>query len=165
MCLQDKVSDPVSVEVDHMRQPLSGPAKDVAVLISRVLVGVVLFAHGYEKIFTWGFAGASARFARIGVPLPPVSVGYASVVELIGGPLLIAGAATTIVSALAVLDMLGACLTTGAYTTVFVENHGFELEATIGAVALLLLFTGAGRFSIDHLLLSRRRAVLAPDSA
>jgi putative oxidoreductase len=123
-------------------RPLSGPVRDVALLVARVLLGVVLVAHGAQKLFSYGFDA------------------YASVVELVGGGLLILGAATTIVSALVVLDMLGASLTTGSFTSIFVASHGFELEGMILVGALLLLVTGAGRFSIDHLLLSRRGAAV-----
>jgi putative oxidoreductase len=141
-----------------MLRPLSGPVRDVALLVARVLLGVVLIAHGAQKLFS--FDGTTGAFAKMGVPLPQVSAAYASVVELVGGGLLVLGAATTIVSALVVLDMLGASLTTGSFTSVLVATHGFELEGMILVGALLLLVTGAGRFSIDHLLLSRRGAAV-----
>ena len=141
-----------------MLRPLSGTPRDVALLVARVLLGVVLFAHGFQKVFIYGFGGVTASFAKIGVPLPPVSAAYASIVELVGGGLLILGAATTIVSALVVLDMIGACITTGSYAAVFVDSNGWELEGAILVGALLLLVTGAGKYSIDHLLLNRRRA-------
>jgi putative oxidoreductase len=141
-----------------MLRPLSGTPRDVALLVGRVLLGVVLFAHGFQKVFIYGFAGATDAFTKMGVPVPPASVAYASAVELVGGGLLILGAFTTIVSALVVLDMLGAALTTGHYAAILVQSRGFELEGAILVGALLLLVTGAGRYSIDHLLLSRRRA-------
>jgi putative oxidoreductase len=145
-----------------MLPPLSGPARDVALLIARVLLGVVLFAHGFQKVFIYGLSGTTAAFTKIGVPVAPASAAYASIVELVSGGLLILGAATTVVSALVVLDMIGASLTTHSFLHgVFVQQHGFELEALICGGALLLLVTGAGRHSIDHLLLSRWRATVA----
>jgi len=141
-----------------MLRPLSGTPRDVALLVGRVLLGVVLFAHGFQKVFIYGFAGTTGAFTKMGVPVPSASVAYASAVELVGGGLLILGAFTTIVSVLVVLDMLGAAFTTGHYAAIFVQSQGFELEGTILVGALLLLVAGAGRYSIDHLLLSRRRA-------
>ena len=144
-----------------MLNPLSGTARDAALLVGRVLLGVVLFAHGFQKVFQYGLGGVTASFAKIGVPLPAVSAGYASIVELVGGALLIAGVATTVVSVLVVLDMLGACVTTGSFLKgVFLTGttHGWELEGSILVGALLLLAVGAGRFSVDHVLLGRRRA-------
>src|SRR5579884_2850227 len=140
-----------------MLRPLTGPARDALTLVARVLLGVVLVAHGAQKVFTYGLPGVTASFAKMGVPLAPVSAAYASIVELVGGALLILGAGTTVVAVLVALDMLGASLTTGSFTHgVFVGQHGFELEATILVGALLLLVTGAGRFSVDRLLLARR---------
>jgi putative oxidoreductase len=144
-----------------MLRPLSGPTRDIALLVARILLGVVLIAHGAQKLFSYGFDGTSAAFGKMGVPLPQVSAAYASVVELVGGGLLVLGAATTIVSVLVVLDMLGASLTTGSYASVFVETHGFELEASLLVGALLLLVAGAGRFSVDHLLLARRGSAVS----
>jgi uncharacterized membrane protein YphA (DoxX/SURF4 family) len=54
--------------------------------------------------------------------------------------------------------VLGASLTTGSYAAVLVSQHGFELEGVIFTGALLLMVTGAGRFSIDHIASSRRGA-------
>ena len=141
-----------------MLRPLTGSARDSVLAVGRILLGIVLLAHGAQKLFSYGFAGTTAAFGKMGVPLPAVSAAYASVVELVGGGLLILGAATTIASTLVVLDMIGASITTGSYASVFVETHGFELEASICAVALLLLVTGAGRYSVDHLLLAKREA-------
>jgi putative oxidoreductase len=144
-----------------MLAPLPGPARDIALLVARVLLGVVLFAHGFQKVFISGLDRTTTAFTRIGVPVPPASAAYASIVELVGGGLLILGIATTIVSALVVLEMIGASLTTHSFINgVFVQQHGFELEASICGGALLLLITGAGRYSIDHLLLRRRRAAV-----
>jgi len=139
-----------------MFRPLTGPARDVVLLVARVLLGVVFFAHGFQKVFVYGFDGVTANFTKMGVPLAPVSAAYASVVELLGGALLILGVGTTVVAVLVALDMVGASLTTGSYAAILVSQHGFELEGVILTGALLLMVTGAGRFSIDHILASRR---------
>jgi putative oxidoreductase len=113
-------------------------------------------------VFIYGLGGTTTAFTKIGVPIPPASAAYAAIVELVDGGLLIPGAATTIVSALVVLDMIGVSLTTHSFLNgVFVQHHGFELEASICVGALLLLVAGAGRYSTDHLLLRRRRAAVA----
>ena len=70
-----------------MLPPLSGPARDVALLIARVLLGVVLFAHGFHKVFTYGLSSTTAAFTKIGVPVAPAAAAYASIVELVGGGL------------------------------------------------------------------------------
>jgi len=134
---------------------LPDPYRDVAILVGRVLLGVVLIAHGASKVFVLGLSAVTANFTKMGVWAAPVSAGYASVVELVGGALLILGAATTVVSVLVVPDMLGAAMFTGRFFAVIHESNGWELEGMISTVAVLLLAVGAGRLSVDHLLLRR----------
>jgi len=137
-------------------RPLTGPTRDAALAVGRILLGVVLVAHGWQKVFGYGFAGTTQAMVKMGVPLPPVSAAYASFVELLGGALLIVGALTTVVSVLVVLDMIGAAIFSGALHTVFAQNGGWELVGLIGVGALLLAAAGAGRFSVDHALAARR---------
>ena len=133
-------------------------ARDALLLVGRVLLGIVLIAHGWQKFAQYGIAGTAAGFAKMGVPLPAVSAVYAAVVELVGGLALVAGAGTVVVGLLVVLDMLGAFVFVHVGNGVFVQSNGFELVWVIAAAALLLVAVGAGRFSVDHVLLSRRRA-------
>ncbi|HEX4250003.1 MAG TPA: DoxX family protein [Pseudonocardia sp.] len=137
-------------------RPLTGPARDAALAVGRILLGVVLMAHGYQKVFTYGLAGTTKAMTKMSVPLPPVSAAYASYVELLGGALLILGALTTVVSVLVVLDMIGAAVFSGSLHTVFAQDGGWELVGMIGVGALLLAAVGAGRFSVDHALAARR---------
>jgi putative oxidoreductase len=132
-------------------------ARDVLLLVGRVLLGV-LIAHGWQKFAQYGLGGTAAAFTKMGVPLPPVSAGYAAVVETVGGLALLVGAATVVAGVLVVLDMLGAFVFVHAGNGVFVQGNGFELVWVIAAAALLLVAVGAGRFSVDHVLAGRRRA-------
>jgi putative oxidoreductase len=130
-------------------------------LVARVIVGVVLIAHGWQKFFTYGIGGTIQGFEGMGVPVSAVSAVYAAVVELVGGALLVAGAATALVGVLVVLDMLGAALLVHIGNGVFVSEGGWELVGVIGAAALALAAVGAGRYSVDHALGGRRSALRA----
>jgi putative oxidoreductase len=48
-------------------------ARDLAMLIARIGVGVVFIAHGWQKLAINGVAGTAGFFRHIGVPLPAVS--------------------------------------------------------------------------------------------
>jgi putative oxidoreductase len=133
-------------------------ARDALLLVARILLGVVLIAHGWQKFAQYGIGGTAASFGQMGVPLPAVAAVFAAVVELAGGIALLVGAATVIAAALVVLDMLGAFLLVHVGNGVFVTDGGFELVWAIAATALVLMAVGAGRFSIDHAFLGRRRA-------
>jgi putative oxidoreductase len=121
--------------------------KDLAVLVARVAIGVVLVAHGAQKFFTFGIPGTVDSFAGMGIPVPQATALFAAVVELVGGVALILGAATTVAGILVVLNMLGALVLVHLGNGVFVDQGGFEL----GAGALLLAATGPGAWSVDHL--------------
>jgi putative oxidoreductase len=130
-------------------------ARDGALLVARLLLGVVLVAHGWQKVVTNGLGATAEGFGRMGVPLAPVSAAYAGVVELVGGALLLFGAATAVVGVLVVLDMLGAALIVHVGNGVMVGDGGWELVGVIGAAALVLAAVGAGRYSVDHALATR----------
>ena len=44
--------------------------RDLLALAARLLLGVVLLAHGYQKLVGQGLGATSASFARLGVPMP-----------------------------------------------------------------------------------------------
>jgi putative oxidoreductase len=132
--------------------------RDALMLAARIVLGVVLIAHGWQKFAQYGIGGTAASFAKTGVPLPAVSAVFAAVVELVGGIALLAGAATVVAALLVVLDMLGAFVLVHIGNGVFVADGGFELVGVIAAAALLLAAAGPGRFSVDHALAGRRRA-------
>ena len=127
-----------------------------ALLVARIALGVVFVAHGAQKLFTFGLAGTADAFAGMGVPAPQASALFAAVVELVGGAALVLGAGVPVAALLLVVDMLGALVLVHAPHGVFVENGGVELVAALGAGALVLAVTGAGRYSLDHLVGARR---------
>ncbi|MGI5267886.1 DoxX family protein [Nonomuraea sp. CA-218870] len=135
---------------------------DVAALIARVVIGVVFVAHGLQK-WTQGLAATGAGFAEIGVPLPQAAAAYATMVEMIGGVLLILGLGVRIVALLLLVDMVGAVLFAHAQNGLFVQDGGWEFAATLGAACLLLLATGGGRAGLDGVINAsfRRRRTAA----
>jgi putative oxidoreductase len=132
--------------------------RDGALLVARLLLGVVLIAHGWQKVVTNGLGATTEAFTGMGVPVAPVSAAYAGIVELVGGALLLVGAATAVVGVLVVLDMLGAALLVHVGNGVMASDGGWELVGMIGATALVLAAVGAGRYSVDHALGARRTA-------
>lgn len=139
-----------------MIRTLPPSVRDAALLVARLLLGVVLVAHGWQKVVGNGLGATAEGFGKMGVPLAPVSAAYAGIVELVGGVLILVGAATAVVGVLVVLDMLGAALIVHVGNGVMVTDGGWELVGVIGAAALVLAAVGAGRYSVDHALASRR---------
>ncbi|HUP17136.1 MAG TPA: DoxX family protein [Acidimicrobiia bacterium] len=89
----------------------------------------------------------------------PAAVRKKDVLEFLGGIALILGLATRYVAALFVIEM--------AFTTMLVKvdvgliapegGPGAELDILILAIALSLVLTGAGRWSVDAFVAGRRR--------
>ncbi|SDI32603.1 putative oxidoreductase [Sinosporangium album] len=128
---------------------------DVAALIARVAIGVIMVAHGWQKV-SKGYGAVSQMFQASGIPLPGFSAGFAMIVEVVAGVLLILGLFTPLAGLLLFVVMLGAFLFVHGRHGIFVSEQGFELVATLGVGALLLAAAGGGRFSLDHLIFGRR---------
>ena len=124
--------------------------QDIALLLGRIALGIVLIAHGWQKLFTFGLSGVAASFDQMDVPLATASATFAAVVELVGGILLIAGLLVPLVGLLVAVDMAGALLFVHARNGVFVDAGGFELVMVIGALGVLYAGLGAGAYSVDR---------------
>lgn len=127
--------------------------KDVGLLLGRIAVGVVFIAHGAQKFFEYGIAGVTASFTGMGVPMPGVSALFAASVELVGGTLLLLGAALPVAAALLVIDMLGAIVLVDLKLGLI---GGFELPLLLLAGALTFGLNG-GKYTVDNLVFKSRK--------
>ena len=64
------------------------------IALLRIVVGVVFFMHGLQKLFQMGVPGVSGFFASLGIPAPEVAAVVVSLVETVGGLALILGVLT-----------------------------------------------------------------------
>ena len=122
-------------------------------MLLRLVLGVALVYHGYGKVVpAHGFRvhplsalETYAHFiARLGIP---VWLGYVSALsEFVGGGLLVVGLLTRFAAFLAAGNMLVAlCAVT--------LHHGYEASQyplALLAMAVMLLFTGAGVAALDR---------------
>jgi putative oxidoreductase len=138
----------------HLVQPPAA-VRDVALLILRVVRGVIFLAHGWRKLIEFGLAGTAQSFGQVGIPLPGLAAAFAAAVETVGGIALIVGAFTTVLSLLLMVDMRGAAVLVHLSHGVFVTDNGWELVGALGAGALVLAVTGAGCYSVDRLVQGR----------
>ena len=104
-----------------MKRPLPTPVGDVALLATRVLLGVIMLAHGYQKLVVDGIGRTTSGFESMSIPLAIVSASFVTVVELVGGTLLILGLLTTVVAGLMGVVMAGAAAFVHARHGVFVS--------------------------------------------
>ena len=125
---------------------------DLALLVSRVALGVILLAHGWQKLNDYTVAGTLASFDQMGVPAPTAAATFATVVEIAGGAALILGLLTPVVALLNTVNLLGALVLVHAGNGIFVENGGYELVLALAAGLVVIAMLGAGKLSVDGLL-------------
>jgi putative oxidoreductase len=140
-----------------MNRPLPEPFRDIVLLVARVLLGVVMFAHGYQKMVINGIGRTTEGFESLSIPLAIMSASFVTMVEFAGSALLIVGALTPFVSACNLVIMGGAALFVHAKNGIFVADGGWELVGVIGAGFLMLAAVGPGKYSVDHLINNRQR--------
>lgn len=138
--------------------PVPHTVRDIGLLVTRVLLGVILIAHGWEKIVTDGVGVTGESFESMGVPAAQAAAVFSGSVELVGGILLVIGLLTPIVAALVVVVMFGAFLFVHAGSGVFATDGGWELVAVIALAVVVFALVGPGRYSVDSLIAGRRLA-------
>lgn len=131
-------------------------------LVVRVVLGVVFFAHGAQKVFGW-FGGAGLRgtigYFQKQLGIPPAATVMAAFVECFGGLLVIAGFLTRPVAVALIVVMLVAVVKVHWANGFFLnfaltpgKGHGYEFNFILIGMALSLVIAGAGALSIDGLI-------------
>ena len=119
--------------------------------VLRVVVGIVFFAHGWQKVFGMGIHNVAGFFGHAGIPLPLVSAGIVMTVEFLGGALLILGVATRLAAGLNAIDMLVAILAVHLKNGFFAQSMGVELPLILMAACICLMIAGPGAASVEWL--------------
>lgn len=128
---------------------------DIGLTILRVATGAIFVAHGAQKLFVYGFAGATGAFQGMGIPFPGIAGPLTGLVEFFGGLALVLGLLTRLAGFGLGVVMLGAIAFVHISAGFFAPT-GFEFPLALLGAAATLAFTGAGRFSLDALIASRR---------
>ena len=116
----------------------------------RLVLGAVMVAHGYPKVFHGGFGhNTAAMVAAMGMP---AFLGYVvTYLEFVGGMMMILGVFTRVIGFLFAGEMLVAILKIHLSKGIGTQG-GMDLPLVCMATAFALLFFGAGLLSVDHLI-------------
>lgn len=128
--------------------------RDFALLLLRLVLGVVFVVRGYQHWFGQGMAATAREFATHGVPQPQLTAYVVGTVELIGGTFLAIGLLTTIVASVLALLVLGAGYFVHLGNGFFAEAGGVEYPLVLAAALFILVVFGTGRASLDGVLTS-----------
>lgn len=127
-----------------------------ATLAVRVPVGIIFAAHGAQKLFGWfggyGLAGTGQFMESIGLSPGTVMAALAGGAEFFGGLALLIGLAVRPASVVLAFTMLIAIFSAHFSKGLFLANGGYEYALALLAVTVGLVFSGAGRVSVDAVL-------------
>lgn len=128
----------------------------LGLLLVRVVIGVIMAAHGAQKLLGWfggyGLRGTGQFFEQIGFQPGPAFAAAASISEILSGLLVALGFLGPIGPALMISVMIVAAMTVHWEHGLFASNNGIELPLLYGITAFGLALTGFGQYSLDNLL-------------
>jgi len=146
-----------------MIRKLTATDNDTAITIVRLVLGVVFFAHGAQKMLGWfggyGFSGTMGFFTGV-MHIPALFAFLAIAAEFFGGLGLIFGCLTRIAAAGIFVNMLVAIAMVHHQFGFFMnwtgtqKGEGYEYHLLTLAITAFLMIRGAGAASIDRILAS-----------
>ncbi len=126
-------------------------AETGALLLIRVIVGIIMIAHGYNH---WrgggGIQGTAGWFTGLGLRHGVLQAWMSVVTEIGAGALLILGLLTPLACAATISIMLVAGLLAHRKNGFFVFKEGYEYVLLIATVCLALALLGPGDLSLDE---------------
>ena len=138
---------------------------DPVLTIVRLVLGVVFFAHGAQKMLGWfggyGFSGTMGFFEHSGIPA--VFAFLAIAAEFFGGIGLLLGLLSRVAAFGITCNMLVAIATLHHRFGLFMnwtgqqKGEGFEYHLLVLAITFLIMVRGAGALSLDRLLVRHAR--------
>src|SRR5882757_5889529 len=132
-----------------------------ATTILMLILGVVFFAHGAQKMLGWfgglGFSGTMGFFTgTLHIPAPFAFLAIAA--EFFGGVGLVLGFLTRVAALGIAVTMLVAVITVNSAVGFFMNwfgtqrGEGYEYALLVLAMTTFLMSRGAGAFSVDRAL-------------
>lgn len=123
------------------------------------MLGILLFPHGAQKMLGWfggyGFSGTMNFFTGT-VGLPWIIGFLVILIEFVGSLFLIAGIAVRITALAVIADMVGIIFSSHIQNGFFINwfgnqaGEGFEYHLLVITMAVSLLISGAGKWSLDR---------------
>jgi putative oxidoreductase len=122
-------------------------------LLARLVFGLVMAAHGSQKLFGWfggyGISGTGGFFETIGFRPGKFFAFAAGLGEFLGGLLIAFGLLGPIGPALVLSVMIVAAVSVHLKNGLFAQNNGIEVPLLYGTAAIAFALTGFGAYSLD----------------
>ena len=131
----------------------------LSLLILRITIATVFMAHGSQKLFSWfggyGLEGTGQWMDSIGLAPGYLMALLAGSGEFFGGLLLLFGLLTRASSLVLAITMFVAIFSVHFANGFFMSANGYEFAFVLLGASVALMFSGAGRYSLDALLLNK----------
>ena len=130
---------------------------DLAALSLRLLVSLIFMAHGSQKLFAWfggyGLDGTGQWMESIGLAPGYLMALLAGSAEFFGGLFLLLGLMTRGAALVLAITMLVAIFSVHLSNGFFMSANGFEYALALFGTSIALMFSGAGKYSMDAILI------------
>ena len=144
-----------------MLRKLTATSDDPVMTILRLVLGVVFFFHGSQKVLGWfggyGFSGTMNFFTHnMGIPAAFAFLAIAA--EFLGSLGLILGLLARVAASGIIVNMVMAILMVHRANGIFMnwsgnqKGEGYEYHLLAIAIGLAVVIRGAGAFSVDRLI-------------
>ncbi len=131
----------------------------LSLLILRITIATVFMAHGSQKLFSWfggyGLEGTGQWMESIGLAPGYLMALLAGSGEFFGGLLLLFGLLTRASSLVLAITMFVAIFSVHFANGFFMSANGYEFAFVLLGASVALMFSGAGKYSLDALLLNK----------
>jgi putative oxidoreductase len=143
---------------------LMATTNDTIITFVRLVLGIVFFAHGAQKVLGWwggfGYSGTMNAFTNM-MHIPAPLAFLAILAEFLGGLGLLVGLLARVAAFGIGVNMLVAVLMIHRHVGFFMnwyggqQGEGWEYHLLAVAMAVVILVRGAGAYSIDAALTSK----------
>jgi putative oxidoreductase len=128
-------------------------------LALRIPIGIIFIAHGAQKLFGafggYGLEGTGQFMASLGLTPGYLMALLAGRAEFFGGLALLFGVLVRPAAAALAFAMLVAIFSVHFKNGLFMDKNGYEYALALLAASVSLLFSGAGKLSVDAALAQR----------
>jgi len=147
------------MNIKNITNSITKTEQSISALPLRLIAGILFTAHGAQKLFAWfggyGLEGTGQWMESIGLAPGYLMALMAGSAEFFGGLLLIIGFLTRPTSFVLAITMMVAIFSFHLENGLFMATNGYEFALALFAISISLMFSGAGKLSLDNAVAQR----------